>query len=161
MMIDIGKLTKHDLLLMLRDQEIEIRQLKTENEQLKAENAQLKAENEQLKTKAAEQQAEPAPRELGSIAEEALRVSGVLIAAQKAADEYLTGVKARYESLEAETERMLEETRTKCSKMEFESRYKADLAWDSVKKKLDDYCAAHAELEGLLGQTQSIVSQLK
>lgn len=146
-MIDIGKLTKHDLLLMLRDQEIELKQ--------------LRAENEKLKAQPVEQPVQPAPQELGSIAEEALKVSGVLIAAQKAADEYLAGVKARYESLETETSRMIEETQAKCSKMEFESQYKADLAWESVKKKLDDYCAAHAELEGLLGQTQSIVNQLK
>ena len=146
-MIDIGKLTKHDLLLMLRDQEIELKQ--------------LRAENEKLKAQPVEQPVQPAPQELGSIAEEAIKVSGVLIAAQKAADEYLAGVKARYESLETETNRMIEETQAKCNKMEFESQYKADLAWESVKKKLDDYCAAHAELEGLLGQTQSIVNQLK
>ena len=32
--------------------------------------------------------------------------------------------------------------------------------WDE-KKKLDDYCLAHAELESLLGQSQSIINQLK
>ncbi len=146
-MIDIGKLTKHDLLLMLRDQEIELRQ--------------LRAENEKLRARPAGQAAQSAPREIGSIAEEAIKVSGVLIAAQKAAEEYLEGVKARYESLEGETNRVIEETKARCSRLESESRQKADLAWDSVKKKLDDYCAAHAELEGLLGQTQSIVNQLK
>lgn len=145
--MEIGKLSKHDLLLMLRDQELELRQLRSENEQLKAE---LSAPQPQA-----------APQECGSIAEEAIKVSGIMLAAQKAADEYLAGVKARYESLESETNRMLEEAQVKCNKMEFESRYKADLAWDSVKKKLDDYCAAHAELEGLLGQTQAIVNQLK
>ena len=38
-MIEIGKLTKHDLLLMLRDQEIEITNLKSENEKLRDELA--------------------------------------------------------------------------------------------------------------------------
>ena len=80
-MIEIGKLTKHDLLLMLRDQEIELTNLKSENEKLKAELAKA--------------QAMPAPQELGSLAEESVKVSGVMIAAQKAADEYLAGVKAR------------------------------------------------------------------
>ena len=85
-MIEIGKLTKHDLLLMLRDQEIEITNLKSENEKLRDELAKA--------------QAEPEPQELGSLAEESVKVSGVMIAAQKAADEYLAGVKARYRCLQ-------------------------------------------------------------
>lgn len=147
-MVEIAKLSKHDLLLMLRDQEIELKQVKEENEKLKAalEAAQAQANVQQA---------------LGSIAEESVKVSGVMIAAQRAADEYISSIKARYASIEEETARMIEQTQVKCNKMEFESRYKADLAWDSVKKKLDDYCLAHSELENLLGQTQSIVNQLK
>lgn len=147
-MVEIAKLSKHDLLLMLRDQEIELKQVKEENEKLKAalEAAQAQANVQQA---------------LGSIAEESVKVSGVMIAAQRAADEYIASIKARYASIEEETARMIEQTQVKCNKMEFESRYKADLAWDSVKKKLDDYCLAHSELENLLGQTQSIVNQLK
>lgn len=147
-MVEIAKLSKHDLLLMLRDQEIELKQAKEENEKLKAalEAAQSQANVQQA---------------LGSIAEESVKVSGVMIAAQRAADEYIASIKARYASIEEETARMIEQTQVKCNKMEFESRYKADLAWDSVKKKLDDYCLAHSELENLLGQTQSIVNQLK
>lgn len=147
-MVEIAKLSKHDLLLMLRDQEIELKQVKEENEKLKAalEAAQSQANVQQA---------------LGSIAEESVKVSGVMIAAQRAADEYIASIKARYASIEEETARMIEQTQVKCNKMEFESRYKADLAWDSVKKKLDDYCLAHSELENLLGQTQSIVNQLK
>lgn len=147
-MVEIAKLSKHDLLLMLRDQEIELKQVKEENDKLKAalEAAQSQANVQQA---------------LGSIAEESVKVSGVMIAAQRAADEYIASIKARYASIEEETARMIEQTQVKCNKMEFESRYKADLAWDSVKKKLDDYCLAHSELENLLGQTQSIVNQLK
>ncbi len=147
-MVEIAKLSKHDLLLMLRDQEIELKQAKEENEKLRAalEAAQSQANVQQA---------------LGSIAEESVKVSGVMIAAQRAADEYIASIKARYASIEEETARMIEQTQVKCNKMEFESRYKADLAWDSVKKKLDDYCLAHSELENLLGQTQSIVNQLK
>lgn len=147
-MVEIAKLSKHDLLLMLRDQEIELKQAKEENEKLKAalEAAQSQANVQQA---------------LGSIAEESVKVSGVMLAAQRAADEYIASIKARYASIEEETARMIEQTQVKCNKMEFESRYKADLAWDSVKKKLDDYCLAHSELENLLGQTQSIVNQLK
>lgn len=147
-MVEIAKLSKHELLLMLRDQEIELKQVKEENEKLKAalEAAQAQANVQQA---------------LGSIAEESVKVSGVMIAAQRAADEYIASIKARYASIEEETARMIEQTQVKCNKMEFESRYKADLAWDSVKKKLDDYCLAHSELENLLGQTQSIVNQLK
>ena len=55
----------------------------------------------------------------------------------------------------------MEETKARCDAMEVESKYKANLAWESVKKKLDDYCLAHAELENLLGQSQSIINQLK
>lgn len=146
-MYEIEKLTKYDLLLMLRDQEIELTNLKNENEKLKAELAKVPAV--------------PAPQELGSIAEEAVKVSGVMLAAQKAANEYLAGVQARYQSLETETAKIMEETKARCEAMEIESKYKANLAWESVKKKLDDYCHAHAELEGLLGQTQSIINQLK
>lgn len=148
-MVDIAKLSKHDLLLMLRDQELELKQLKEENERLKGELS------------AAPVKREAAPQELGSLAEESVKVSGVMLAAQKAADEYLNAVKSRYASIEDETARMLDEAQTRCNRIEFEARYKADLAWESVKKKLDDYCLAHAELEGLLGQTQSIINQLK
>lgn len=147
-MVEIGKLSKHDLLLMLRDQEIEIRQLKNENEQLKAQLEQTHA-------------SVSAQQELGSLAEESVKVSGVMLAAQKAADEYLTGIKTRYASIAADTERMLQETKARCDKMELESRCKADLAWDELKKKLDDYCLAHSELESMLGQTKNVVEQFK
>ena len=152
-MVEIAKLSKHDLLLMLRDQEIEIKNLKAENGNLQSQISELQAQIASLQEKP--------EQEIGSIAEESIKVSGVMLAAQRAADEYVLGLKARYESLETETNKMIEETQVKCNKMEFESRYKADLAWDSLKKKLDDYCMAHAELENLLGRTQSIVDQMK
>lgn len=147
-MVDIGKLSKHDLLLILRDQEIELKQVKAENVQLKSE----------LETALAQAQVQ---QSLGSIAEESVKVAGVMQAAQQAADEYVAKVKARHASLEEEMAMMLAETKSKCDRMEFESRYKADQAWENVKKKLDDYCLAHSELNNLLGQTDSIVSNLK
>lgn len=144
-MVDIDALSKHDLLVMLRDTELEMAQLKNENEKLRDELSK----------------AQPQQREFGSIAEEAVKVSGVLLAAQKAADDYLAGVKARYQSLEEETAKVMEETRVRCEIIELESKNRANQAWDDLKKKLDDYCLAHDELKSLLGKTQSIVNNLK
>ena len=109
-MVDIDALSKHDLLVMLRDTELEMAQLKSENEKLRDELSK----------------AQPQQREFGSIADEAVKVSGVLLAAQKAADDYLAGVKARYQSLEDETARVMKETRVRCEVIELESKNRAN-----------------------------------
>ncbi len=82
---------------------------------LKQDNAVLYAALEDAKKEITEQS--KVQLECGSIAEQAIKVNGVLEAAQKAADEYLAEVKRANSDTEDKCNRMLRETALKCKKL--------------------------------------------
>ena len=84
--LQLRKLRREELLRMLLEME-------QENEQLAAENRELKKQLAQR---------EIAIAESGSLADAALRLSGVFEAAQEAADLYLENVKHRAEQVRLE-----------------------------------------------------------
>lgn len=145
---------KHELMLTILNQQTEIAGLKSENERVKDENARLRAELSRIRSARDSQQP-------GSIAEEAIRVSGVLTAAQSAADEYLAGVKNRQQAAEREAASILENAQSRCAEAERESQARIDAAWDALQAKLEDYCRAHSALHDLLGSSQAITDQLR
>lgn len=106
---DLKKLSRIDLLEIMVEQETEIERLRTELDE-----ANRKLEDRRTRMESA-----------GSIAEAALKVSGVFEAAQQAADQYLTELKELKEKQErlylekeaecnAEIKKMLEETARFC-----------------------------------------------
>lgn len=95
---ELRKLRKGELLELLLEVE-------EENEQLAGENRRLKEQLEDKRVSLAS---------IGSIAEASLQLSGVLEAAQKAADIYLHNVRAMAQDEERARARYLSETRALC-----------------------------------------------
>lgn len=111
---------------------------------------------------------ELAVTESGSIAEAAIRVSGVFEAAQQAADQYVENVRLRYAEKEAESARLEEQTRIECERriasaerkcriMEAETERRcadirlraerdADRNWEKLFARLDSLRDENAEL---------------
>lgn len=145
----------------------------------------LNKENEQLKAQL--EQAEEQKRERsitidqsGSIAEAALKLSGVFEAAQKACDEYITNVKRAHagaeelerqsrersemiladaekkagdivKSAENEAARMLAEAAARSTNMMEDARKQSEGYWGQVSGKIDEFYASCAGLRELLG----------
>ena len=95
--------------------------------------ASLSAENESLKAKAADleeklsaQKADTGYTEIGSLADKAVRVSGVMQSAQKAADEYLAEIKRMHDAMSREY-----------NEYEFVAKQKADALLQSAKAEAE------------------------
>ena len=87
----------------------------------------------------------------GSIAEAALKVSGVFEAAQDAADRYLENVRALNSNAQENAENLLEETRRKCAAIEAETMKATEKKWNSIKDLLDRYCETNQALKEQVG----------
>lgn len=110
---DLKKLNRIELLEIMVEQETEIERLRAElaeaNQKLAEANLKLEDRRTQME-------------DVGSIAEAALKVSGVFELAQQAADQYLKELKEKYDcdfaekeaECEAEIRRMLAETAQYC-----------------------------------------------
>ena len=133
---------------------------------------ELRAELDGVKSRL--ESRELAVNEAGSIAEAAIRVSGVFEAAQQAADQYIENVRRQYAEKEAECARMEDETRIECERriasaerkcriMEAETERRcadirlqaerdADRNWEELFAKLDalreENAALRAHIEG-------------
>ena len=108
---ELKKLDRSELLEILID-------LSDENEVLRQENAELrekleKAESEPPRREEARQEAArpvvPMQQEIGSIAEVAMRVNGVFEAAQAAADQYLSAIRAMNANKDEDYRRIIKE----------------------------------------------------
>lgn len=95
--------TSKDLRRMNRSELIEVIALYQKT------NRELGLENKQLKEELATRDVKT--REAGSLAQEALAVSGVFEAAQAAADQYLADIKLASTDVEARTKQLLDEAR--------------------------------------------------
>ena len=139
---NIKRLSKLELLEMLRSQELEIIELRNE----------IFALEEKLRSKKIEIQ------KAGSIAEASLAVNNVFEAAQQAAEQYLMNVKERvdaeakkYITIKSTAEQqaaiLMSTTEKKCSDREKREREYVDLLWNSFKEKLDTYYKEHPGLK--------------
>ena len=153
---ELKKLRHSDLLELLVAQE-------KENEQLRI---QVKTLENQLVDRKIELE------KAGSIAEASLQINGVFQAAQDAAAQYLENIQRLSEHQEevcrkmeeesrlasqqrmSETEdacrRMEEETRKKCQDLLSSAENDAQQYWSDAQQRMDDYCAAHEELQRFL-----------
>ena len=131
---ELRKLNRAELLELLLE-------LSRENEALQA---QLK------QTEAALSDRRLQMEEAGSIAEAALRLSGIFEAAQKAADQYLSSVSERTARQEEICIRMEAETKRKCDEMVERARLDSQRYWDEISRRMEDFYNAHAGLRELL-----------
>lgn len=126
---------------------------------LSEQNDALTAENETLKARLAERTL--TLEHAGSIAEAALQISGVFAAAQDAADRYLESVKqgtpaaaqdadGQLAQTRAECEALRQKTETECAAREQQAATAADAQWQTLRAKLDRYCADHPEAQALV-----------
>lgn len=90
-------------------------------------------------------------QESGSIAEVALKISGVFEAAQDAADRYLGNVRQLNDRAQKNSDALMAATQQKCAAMEAETQQNVDQKWNSIKGLLDRYCETHEELKDQIG----------
>ena len=107
-----------------------------------------------------------ATEEAGSIAQEALQLSGIFENAQHAADHYLEHVESMHARQEADYRQRLAEaeqqaqdllhsTRQQCAAMEQQARSKADYYWDTLSQKIQQLYQQQPELPTIEDTTPS------
>lgn len=119
---DLRKLTRTELLEMLIQQgeELEDLRIRVQDQQLQLESRKLQME------------------QAGSIAEAALKVSGIFDAAEAAAAQYLENIKEHSEKQEAHTEEarvLLENTRIQCAEMKSQTAAECEKMIQKAKKE--------------------------
>lgn len=121
--------------------------------------ASLSAENELLKTKAADLELKLSARkpeedytEIGSLADKAVHVSGVMQAAQKAADEYLAEIKRMHDTMSREfneyefiakqkADAILKQAQAEADTTTQKARMEANEIWSALQTRLNGYIA--------------------
>ena len=132
--------------------------LLSQQQDLAALHGQLEELREQLRETQAQLEARRlATEEAGSIAQEALQLSGIFENAQQAADHYLENVESMHARQEADylqrlaeaeqqAQDLLRSTRQQCAAMEQEARSKADYYWDALSQKIQQLYQQQPEL---------------
>ena len=125
---ELKRLNRTELLEMLLLQTKKVEELQQQLEQVKAE-----LESKSIKIEKS-----------GSIAEASLQLADIFTAAQEAADIYLENMKQRcYEQeqicaqREAESEKLLEDTRAKCRLLEVRMKEECEKALEKVKEQVN------------------------
>ena len=126
---------------------------------LSEENGALKKEKEALEETLNNAKIES--DNLGSVAEISAKINGLMESADRTAQQYVNNARMIEEQAQKDADRLLEETREKCSVMIAEAEKKvsdarvqcaamvaaakksADDQWDELKNRLDKYCEAH------------------
>ncbi len=103
-------------------------------------------------------------RESGSLAEAVLRVQGIAQAIDDAAAQYLDNIKQQQHESREESEKLLEDTKTRCARMEEETRIRCEqmLAaaqeesqayWDEVYQRIRRYTQTSDSLKSVAQST--------
>ena len=174
---ELKRMSREDLLEMLiergKENEALQEQLRSLQEQLNSTEEQLRSMEEQLDSAERELAQRPttpetnAEQPMGSLADEAVRVSGVMEAAQRAADQYLEGAARRREAQEAEcarleaesrarAEALMAETIRKCKALEQEAEQAAAEKWRSTMKKMDALYARISDLSSVFDGNETM-----
>lgn len=129
--------------------------LEAERNRLAQQVAALTAENEALRSRPAAPQraAEPAAvTEPGSIAEQAVKISGVMEAAQTAADEYLAKIKEMHDKMclkysehevlaQMKADAIIKNANEEAESIVQKARGEANAIWSALQAKFDGYVA--------------------
>lgn len=151
---EMKKLSRTELLALLVDSYKEIEQLKS-----RAEEAEQKLQSRQITIENA-----------GSLADAAVELNHVLLAAQAAADQYLENITAMAKKTEEDcqrreaesvekSERMLAEATRRCEAMEAEAKRKSEEYCEEVVRKVQAVIGTHAELKVALDQPEIHITQ--
>ncbi len=116
---ELKKLGKSELIDLLTEKDAEVAALRS---QIAFLERQLSENTAQTKN-------------IGSIAEAALKVNGVFTAAQKAADEYLSAVMVMNTNAEKRCQDMIDRTRDYCDKLQSDTRHKCTAMETDVKNR--------------------------
>lgn len=94
--------------------------------------------------------------ESGSIAEAAVKVTGILETAQAAADQYLDAIQKENARSDARRARLIEQTKKEQERILDEARKKAD----AIRQEAEDYrVAVRKECKEMMAETDRIVSE--
>lgn len=163
--VNYKNMAKDQLIMLLQSQKSDIETLDKklseyaplaeEKESLAQQVEKLTAENEALKAKTAELESKLGSMdteitEPGSIAEMAVRVNGVMEAAQKAADDYLAQIKkmrdtmqhdyAVYEMIaKQKADAILKDANTEAEMIVQKARIEADDIWSTLQGRFNNY----------------------
>ena len=120
---------------------------------------ELQKQNEQNAAQIEKLQAALDEKELhienaGSIAEAAVQISGVLEAAQAAADQYLLSIRAATadmdQSAQSQSERLVQDAQSRAQALENEAEKQVSEKWDRFEQRAMDLIQAHEELRSLV-----------
>ncbi|MEE1542723.1 MAG: hypothetical protein UF067_09665 [Paludibacteraceae bacterium] len=131
---DLKKMSKTDLYNIICAKEKQITDLNFEIEELKSELQDRKISLE----------------ETGSIANAAVQISGVLDAAQKAANIYLENVKEQTENQKKVLENELAAAKTQAEQIIKDAEVQAVAKWNDLTARLEEFYSVHAGLKDLL-----------
>lgn len=138
---ELKKLKRSELIEILLEQAGEIDELK-----IQLEEAKLALESRKIEMEKA-----------GTLAEASMLISGVLDAAQSAADVYLYNIRETdsncqkiREEAEAEAKRITEEAEKSAEQMKNEAKEAADGYWNEVSQRLENFYDEHNGLRDLL-----------
>lgn len=112
---------------------------------------QMKQTEQELRAQLDEAQAALADRaikiqEAGSIAQAAVKINGVLEAAQAAADDYLAQIHAANSNTERQCSEMIAQAQARCDAADEEIKRK----WAAFERDVQHYLQAHNELKSFL-----------
>ncbi len=134
--MDLKKMKRSELLEILLRQNQEIDRLKLELAEARQMLADRRIEIE----------------ESGSIAEAALKLSGVFDAAQEACRQYVENIKARSEQQERLCREMEQQTKEKCDAMIADAKRQADEHWAQADSKIQQVIEETEGLKRLLAR---------
>lgn len=131
---DLKKMSKTDLYNIICEKEKQITDLNFEIEELKLQLQDNKIELEKT----------------GSIADAAVQISGVLDAAQKAADVYLENVKQQAENQKKVLDDEIAAAKIQAEQIVKDAEVAAAAKWDDLTARLEEFYSVHAGLKDLL-----------
>lgn len=163
--VNYKNMAKDQLVMLLQSQKSDIEALERklneyaplaeEKERLSQQVEALAAENEALKAKTDEMESRLASMdtevtEPGSIAEMAIRVNGVMEAAQKAADDYLAKIKKMHDTMQQDyavyemiakqkADAILQDANTQAEVIVKKARIEADDIWSTLQGRFNNY----------------------
>lgn len=124
---DLKKMSREQLLEMLLTQTREVTRLQQELDEAKAE-----LDNRMIRI-----------QEAGSIAEAAMKLSGIFEDAQKAADQYLFNLQNQEQIVADRCRAMEEQSRANCEAMIRQARAEVAYYWDSIRNQIKDPLLEH------------------
>lgn len=125
-----------------------IYELQKNEQELKKQKSALEKENKKLKNSLESRELKLS--QAGSIAEATVELSGIFEAAQNAADEYLSQIKADNADVESRCQKILSDAEDEAERIIRNADEQVEEKWTEFRKKTDEFMCAHNELKMFL-----------